>query len=316
VPVLAIGGAIFAGFEAAGAVAAIGTAAFGIADALAITAAVGATLGAVGVVTHDKSLQTAGLILGGIGGIGSLAANAGLLGDTGAGSLFGFPDSVDITPINPGLAGSAGAAATATPDIVDSFGVENVANVLPTTALGQQTEAAAGTASDNLTAGLINSTPTPAPALTAQPTPVTGAPAPVPGIPASPEGQAPGAAAAATPNPPAPPGASDANPPGLFGRLTDFLTNNKNGGMIGYGLIQAGGSLVSGLFNPVTPAQVGALNAQAAANRAATSLSTTQQANMAQPLPTASRPVASNVTGVPAGLINTPKPGAVTGVPA
>jgi hypothetical protein len=96
-----------------------------------------------------------------------------------------------------------------------------------------------------------------------------------------------------------------------------LIANDKTG-LIGSSLIKAGGSFVEGLFNPVTPAQVAALDAQAAQNRAATTLSLTQQANMKAPIPVASRkPVsAAGITGAPAslGLINTPN--FVTGTPA
>jgi hypothetical protein len=71
------------------------------------------------------------------------------------------------------------------------------------------------------------------------------------------------------------------------------------------------------MFDPLKPAQVAALDAQAAANRAATTLSLKQQANIAAPIPVASRLRPPEVTGTPAssGLINSPA-NAITGVAA
>lgn len=108
--------------------------------------------------------------------------------------------------------------------------------------------------------------------------------------------------------------------PGVIGSLTNFAKNNP---LASYGVIQAAGSLLAGATSTLTPAQVDALNAQAAANRAAASLSTMQQTNMAGAIPTLTRSapsqaVAANVTGQPTGLINTPATAStqVTGAPS
>src|SRR5579872_7101028 len=101
----AIGAAAFAGADIAAVGLTVGT-------ALEATAAIGATLGAVGAVTRDKGLQTAGMVLGGIGAVGSLAGAAGLFSTSD--SLFGstagqtaniaaggagdIPASVGVTP--------------------------------------------------------------------------------------------------------------------------------------------------------------------------------------------------------------------------
>lgn len=114
-PLIAIAGAIIAdviaapiigGLLAGATLASVG----GLAAVLTVTAAVGATLGAVGAITKDKGLQTAGLIIGGIGAVGSLANAAGLFGDTS--NLFGaldqIPDSVAITgPVQGAASGGA-----------------------------------------------------------------------------------------------------------------------------------------------------------------------------------------------------------------
>lgn len=325
-PVVAIGAAALAW----GAVATSTVAMTSLIGVLEITAAVGATLGAVGVVTHDKTLTTAGLIIGGIGSIGSLAASAGLFGaEAGTTSLFGsseaaaggFPESIAVTPQ---IAGSnIGTAASASSGIVDSFGVADASNILPTTAIEQQTGSASGLINRDFATGALAS---PTPASTAAsatagagsgglPTTVSLTTNPVlaPAAPAAPTtfGESLQQAGAGKPL-----GPVATEPDGMLGKFGDFIKDDKTG-MIGYGLIQASGSLVSGLFNPMTDPQIQALNAQAAQNRAATGITTTQQQNMAQPIPTASRAVQPNVTGAPGGgLINTPRPSLVTGVPA
>lgn len=90
---------------------------------------------------------------------------------------------------------------------------------------------------------------------------------------------------------------------------TGFWGGLMKSPMAQYGMIQAGGALISGLFDPLKPAQVDALNAQAAANRAQASITSQQAANMAGPLPVASRTPGAAPTP-PTGLINSP---AITG---
>jgi hypothetical protein len=112
--------------------------------------------------------------------------------------------------------------------------------------------------------------------------------------------------------------------PGIIGSALDgigeFATSSP---LATYGLIQAGGALVQGMFNPVTPAQIAAMNAQAAQNRAAAAIAQQQASNMAGGMPIANlKPVpTAKVTGAPAltGIINTAPTGAgasVTGAPA
>jgi hypothetical protein len=103
---------------------------------------------------------------------------------------------------------------------------------------------------------------------------------------------------------------------GIFGSLLDFAKTNP---AVAMGVIQAGGSFISGATSSLTPAQVTALNAQAAANNAAAALSTQQTANLAMPKAVAS---STPITGSPAplvlpgsGLINQPPKTNVTGAP-
>lgn len=97
---------------------------------------------------------------------------------------------------------------------------------------------------------------------------------------------------------------------GIWDALKSVL-DTKGGGTLLSGVLQAGSSFIGGATNGLTPAQIAALNAQAEANQAAANLSRTQQANMSQPLPVATR--TPPVTGAPAGLINSPPRIPVTG---
>ncbi len=312
-PVVAIAGAVLAGVGAASAVSAVaagGLAALTLTGALEITAAIGATLGAVGTITRDKGLMTAGLVIGGIGGIGALAANAGLLGaEASTASLFGessaagaiseIPDAIDVTPqifgTNVGGAGADALSGGTGTGIVDTL--SNTGAAKAATAAAAEPQAASG-------AGMINTNAAGA-ALPEAGTDVVKSAASMPkevqtsilspwGADAPP---APFVQDVATSSAPAAP---SVEAPGMLGRLSAFAEKNP---VVSYGMIQAGGSLVSGLFNPVTPAQVAALDAQAAANRANTGLTENQLKNVAQPLPVARRTTPGN------GMINT----AVTG---
>lgn len=119
--------------------------------------------------------------------------------------------------------------------------------------------------------------------------------------------------------------------PGAEGFATGPITDTTGGGYLNgilnftqknplatYGLIQGGGSLVGGMFSPITPAQVSALDAQAANNRAAAGLTSQQTANIQSGIPTTTRipqQVQQTVTGAPVGtgLINQPRGANVTG---
>lgn len=103
---------------------------------------------------------------------------------------------------------------------------------------------------------------------------------------------------------------------GAASGLLDFAQKNP---VVALGALQSAGSLLSGLTSTVTPAQVTALNAQAAANDATAALTKQQTANLAMPKSVAS---SAPVTGAPAslvpqmGMINQPKQVQVTGAPA
>lgn len=102
-------------------------------------------------------------------------------------------------------------------------------------------------------------------------------------------------------------------PSDSWGNIWGFIKDNKT---LVSGAVQAIGSFASGMLNPLTPAQIAALNASAKANQAAANQSNAQASilnqrasNMQQPLPVAS------ITGRPTlGLLQQASP--VTGVPA
>lgn len=119
--------------------------------------------------------------------------------------------------------------------------------------------------------------------------------------------------------PPAPPGGDGTTDPvtgqnvvtgdnvgapssGAFSSILKFANDNK---VVTAGAIQAGGSLLSGLTSTLTPAQVDALNAQAAANNAAAALTKQQTANLAAPKSVAS---SAPVTGTPGTLVPSQQP--------
>lgn len=341
-PIVAVVGAVVAGAIAAPAVGAlIGGAALSVTGALEITAAVGATMSAVGAVTRDKGLTTAGAVIGGIGAVGSLASAAGLIdgsttlfGDAaanagqtatasavatsdtaglpaGAMSPEGFPDVTDsmsgVAPLPPSDAMAATAAPTATPTDANATPPPVMPSGVPSDTPPVSPAAPGGTS-----AGLINA---PAPSMTIANTEpgvapanqfqtITGVNMPPPAS-LSPSNIA-GAASGTNL------GAGVPEQPGYLGGIIDFAKSNQ---LVSYGAIQAGGALISGMFNPVTPAQVAALDAQAANNRAAAALTSTQTSNIQSGVPVAKPVSAPNVTGKPAGLINSAITPPVTGAP-
>ncbi len=104
---------------------------------------------------------------------------------------------------------------------------------------------------------------------------------------------------------------------GIWDSLKGILDQKGTSTLLS-GVIQAGSAFIAGATSTLTPAQVAALNAQAAANTATANLSQRQLSNMGQPLPVASR-TPPPVTGAPTGLINSPPPPPrvpVTGAPA
>lgn len=356
-PIIAVAVAIGASVAAASAVAAVGLT---VVTAFEVVAAVGATLAAVGAVTRDKTLTLAGTVIGAIGGIGGLAAGAGLLGADAASNapLFGpAPSAATADAASADTIGSVtGAAedlptppvppdgAPATPDAAPPATADQVAATVPegtqlapqdaATLQAQQALVPEGSNAVGLSTstsgnvqefdGLGNTVPSTAPAANAVQNPELGGST----------GFSPGGASQSIP-----PGQGFLNDltgntvtgaqastslgvtpqdPSTFGKLAAFADAHPT---VAFGALQAGSSLLQGLTSTLTPAQVSALQAQAAANDAAAALTNQQRANLAQPKAVAtSTPVtgtpAQLVPTQPAGFINQPKLPAVTGVPA
>jgi hypothetical protein len=120
----------------------------------------------------------------------------------------------------------------------------------------------------------------------------------------------------ATPNPElggatgfSPGGATESTPTSFASVLAGIQDFTKNNQLLTFGALQAGGSLISGLTSTLTPAQVTALNAQAAANDAAAALTKQQTQNLSMPKSVAT---SAPVTGTPATLV----PGVSSSAPA
>ena len=310
-----------------------------------VVAAVGVTLSVIGAVTHDKILSDVGLGLGLVGGIGGLAASAGLIGaDAVSGATLFGPEAA---------ASTADAAASTGGDVVDSFsstdalyegagfdaGNATLSAADTGTAAADTSAAAAasgdaaafapppgegtfvGASQDATTAGAA----TQGGAITAGP-PTTAAATATPDPAVLSQSMPPNPALTAGANNTAsilnaPAGAGGAgiigsgggtlapDSSGLLGDITGFVQKNP---LLAYGVLQAGGSLISGLTSTLTPAQVTALNAQAAANQAAANLTTQQTQNLAQPRSAATL---APVTGAPNNIITPPNAGIINGAP-
>ena len=305
-PIAAIASAAVAIGVAGASVAATGIAAITAVGALEVVAAVGATLGAIGAVTKDKTLSLVGLGLGLVGGVGALATSAGLFGSEAASTaLFGPTASPATSTFTAGAAGSDVTSAAA--DVTSASG---------DVAAG---EAASLTPAAEPGATLGTAASPPYGVTPADPTKVIGAPAtaasdlPIPPIPPANPPPVPTPAAAASGGSTAPNGTSsamwsvpeasagDPNESVFMGALKKIAGLSKEYPALALGTIQAGGSFLSGLTSTLTPAQVNELTARAGVEKATAALSLQQQANLAMP-----KAVASNtpITGTPTPIVN------------
>jgi hypothetical protein len=307
-PVIAVG------FAVALDVGAVAAATAGTLTTLAAITAIGATVGAVGAVTHNKTLSLIGAGIGIVGAIGTLASGAGIFDNVS--SLF------NASP-------AAGAGASGLAD-TGSLWTGTVAD-LPGAAASGAAESLAdtGTLWTGTTAelpGAINATAALAPAEGNAAALLSGGQGGAPLSGALSEGAS---AAGAVPNIAAE--ANAAVPAGASAYNTEYIEKglsamsssatppsglmawaNKNP-LLAFGAIQAGGSFISGLTNPMTPAQIDALNSQAEVNRQTAELLKRQMNNQGAAIPSA-------VTGKPAlsaGLINSKTVGTplITGAP-
>jgi hypothetical protein len=275
---------------------------------------------------------------------GSAAAGSAAASDAGSAAASGGVQAVDAAA--GGAAGTSGVAETV-PDAISSLSAADpaasIAGAVPAgadlapqdaAALKASTDAAAASGTNSV--GLSTAAPNPADAVapgTSGATPnatLPGTTVPPPSSSGSIFGSTGLSADAAKQAASLPAGVSgpvlgaDAvageGSSGIAGSLSGLLTFANKNPVVALGALQAGGSLLTGLTSTLTPAQVAALNAQAASNDAAAALTKQQTANLAQPKATAS---SAPVTGtpqtlVPGGFINQAPPTQprVTGAPA
>jgi hypothetical protein len=293
-PVVAVGLAVALDIGAMGALAA------GTLTTLAAVTAIGATMSAVGAVTHNKTLSLIGMGIGVVGAIGTLASGAGV-----------FDNVTDLFSSSSGAATAAGQASLAS-DAAAMSG--EAAAGLPGAIAEAGAAAGAGSAAgaaDMVATGAINATsviPTAAEAVPAGAASAADAASFSAGV----SGATPIAGMGAADNALM---ASGMGPLSTGGSAaSDLLGWAAKNPMLSYGILQAGGSFISGLSNPMTQPQIDALNAQANQNNAAAELLKRQTANQSQPIPKAT------VTGAPVtagGLINNTPVGTplITGAP-
>jgi hypothetical protein len=111
----------------------------------------------------------------------------------------------------------------------------------------------------------------------------------------------------------------DTSSSGILGSIGSFVEKHPT---LAFGMLQAGGQFISGMTSTLTPAQVSALNAQAASNQAAANLTKLQTSNIASPRSIATLAPVTGKPGQPiiaqpsAGLINSAPQVNITGVPA
>lgn len=303
--------------------------ALGVATAISVTtvlesvAVVGAVLSVVGTVTKNKTLSMIGMGLGLVGGVGAIASGA--LG--GSAALFPSAAGGDAAA---GVAGDAAASAAAdgaaagtfgpgfgdgiisatAPDAIGALsGAPAIdAAVDPGVALSGASDASAG-ASDTFTLASqsTNAADAVAPGTTgAAGTGVADATtAPIGTAPAAPAGVDTGAWGSSNADPSFQSGltagkdAADSGSgiSGALGKLVDYAGNHQ---LISLGVLQAGGSFLTGAFSSLTPAQAAQANAIAANNDAAAALTNQQRTNLSMPKSVAS---SAPVTGSPTALV-------------
>lgn len=311
-PIAAIASAAVAIGVAGASVAATGLAAITAVGALEVVAAVGATLGAIGVVTRDKTLSTVGLGLGLVGGIGALATSAGLFGaEAASASIFGPTAAPATSGFTAGAAGSDITSAA-----VDTASAAS-SGTAPAEAAALVPPAEAGS-SGSLMSGITPpaTAELPIPPIPPDVIPPVATPAASTGSVATPASgnsiQSDATWSSGWPTAAGPAGASGESS-GFMGVLEKIAGLSKSYPALALGTIQAGGSFLSGLTSTLTPAQVNELNARTGLERATAGLSLQQQANLAMP-----KAVASNtpVTGAPIPIINPAvSPGLINRVP-
>ena len=287
-PIIAIAAAVFAAVE----IVEVGLAAMSVFEAIA---AVGAVTSGVGVVTGNEDLQKVGQVMAIGGGLGTIATKLGVIDAS--------------TPIIGGM--------TVKPP--QELGYAAAGQTIPDTAAGQTipdtAAAAAGTTTSTTTgaapagagAGTINATDTTAGSIATTDAAVAAAPVAAPAYSFEAEiGQTSTvAAAAAMPTPP------PVAPVTWFSAVKDYIAPftefAKENQMLTYGALQAGGSVVAGLFDPLKPAQVKKAEAEADLLTSQKTLQDQQNLNLAAAMPRAYRKpkvLPLQAPNKPVGLIN------------
>lgn len=301
-----------------GLAAAVGIAevAFSATAILQSVAIVGAVVSVVGTVTKNPVLSKIGMGLGLVGGLGALATSAlGLSTDalfgasSAAGEAAGGAAGAAEGAVSSAVAGEGGWSVAA-PDVISSLDATTAAAAAPTEAFAANPLDTLGAAPGETPTGLINTSTTAAEdagtTAAAAPTAEDAAATLKEGIPRAPLDL--GSTSTVTGQPITSavdpitglttgiPGGADSSG-GLMSTLMSYVDKHPT---IAFGALQGASSLLSGWTSTLTPAQVAALNAQAASNQAAANLTTQQTANLAMPKAVAS---SAPVTGAPQPLV-------------
>lgn len=285
-PIIAIAAAVFAVVE----IVEVGLAAMTVFEAIA---AVGAVANGVGVVTGNEDLQKVGQVMAIAGGVGTIATKLGVIDAS-------TPIIGDMTVKPPQELGYAAAGQTI-PDTAAGQTIPDTAAA----AAGTTTSTTTGAAPAGAGTGTIN-------AVDAAATTTAATVAPPPGSAASlnlessltpPAVVAPtsGMFAASTP----------VAPVTWFSAVKDYIAPftefAKENQMLTYGALQAGGSVVAGLFDPLKPAQVKKAEAEADLLTSQKTLQDQQNLNLAAAMPRAYRKpkvLPLQAPDKPVGLIN------------
>ena len=284
-PIIAIAAAVFAVVE----IVEVGLAAMTVFEAIA---AVGAVTSGVGVVTGNEDLQKVGQVMAIGGGLGTIATKLGVIDAS-------TPIIGDMTVKAPQELGYAAAGQTNPADTAAAAAGTTTSTLTGATPQAIAPPDAVGTINvADTNVGSIATTDAPVAPVAPVAPPAYSFEAEI--------GQTPTVAAAAmmpTPLPVAPvtwfSAAKDYIAP-----FTEFAKENQ---MLTYGALQAGGSVVAGLFDPLKPAQIKKAEAEADLLTSQKTLQDQQTANMAAAMPVAYRkpkvlPVQSS--NKPVGLIN------------
>ena len=303
-PIIAIAAAVFAVVE----IVEVGLAAMTVFEAIA---AVGAVTSGVGVVTGNEDLQNVGQVMAIGGGLGMAATKIGALDwNPTVSEVTGIPtraqDAAYLSNVRPE---AAAASQTNPADTAAAAAGTNTSTVTGATPQAIAPPDAVGTINaTDTTAGSIATTDAPAAAAPVAAAPVAAAPGSAASLNLE-SGLAPSAAVAPTS------GMFAASTPEVpvtwFSAVKDYIAPftefAKENQMLTYGAMQAGGSVVAGLFDPLKPAQIKKAEAEADLLTSQKTSQDKQTANMAAAMPRAYRkpkvlPVQSS--NKPVGLIN------------